>query len=201
MKNKKAARKSALMRWTNAGLFIATVVVILTGVLISVELFSVSNFNPRIVQIHVYGAYVMAALVIVHMLLHLRYLSVMGKKIVKAIKEPVTIAVLCSSVFIALAIGIAYFGIASVLAAPVSAAYEPTPPPVTETTTAAENTDANAESTEIATTTATTTLAITQNRNQNVTTTGAATTETTTTTQLVEATTTTERGRERGRER
>jgi len=208
----KAKRKSALMRWTNAGLFITTVIVIVTGVLISVELFPVSDFNPRMVQIHVYGAYVMAALVAVHILLHVKYLSVMGKKIVKSLKQPVTIMVLCGSVVIILAVGFAYFGIASILDAPASAAYEPMPPPVVEATTmAAENTDADTEDTEIATTTVTTIPAAMQNRRQNeaITTTTetitaqATTTETTTTTTQAETevATTAGRGRERGRER
>lgn len=198
---KKAKRKPILMYVLNTGLLVGAAIVIATGVMISVELFSWGAYNPVLVALHRYGSYFMAGLLAVHMALHMKYFITMCKKIARSIRTPVTLKVLSGTAAALMIVALVYSSIASALEGRlhITSPYEPSSlyeetrlvTGVSEIT-SSENITASTATTENATTLATiTTTAGRSNRRredleEEETTTSTTTTSSTTTSEPAE---------------
>jgi len=111
--SKKIKAKTALMYLLNTGLLIGIIIITITGLLISRVLLPVNIYNPALVSLHKWTAYVTAVMMGVHLFLHLEYLGVMFKKIYSELVTPVVLKTLGSAAAIVFIAVIIYYNIIS----------------------------------------------------------------------------------------
>jgi hypothetical protein len=104
--------------WTyvlNAALLIGFIVIIATGIMISAVVFPQEGRSPIVSHIHEIAAYLTGGLLILHIVLHLKYLRSSIKNIFKNFKTPIARRAFSGAFSILVVLGILYYNIISTL--------------------------------------------------------------------------------------
>jgi hypothetical protein len=95
----KLKSKTLFMYYLNVALLIGVIVIAVTGLLISTVIIGVAEYNPTLVTLHKWSAYITAGLLCVHLMLHIKYLYVMFKRYKKTVGSVTVVIIAVVAVF------------------------------------------------------------------------------------------------------
>lgn len=95
----------------NIGLLIGIITIATTGLMISTVVIPRNNYNPSLIFIHKWSAYITAGLIVIHLVLHTKYIYASVKKLCTNIKTSLAGKVFSSILAIGMISGIIYYNI------------------------------------------------------------------------------------------
>lgn len=111
----KVKPKPLQMYILNIGLLVGVIIITVTGLMISTVIFPVGSYDPVIVTLHKWSAYTTCGLIVIHMVLHAKYIITMLQKILENLKHPMAKRVIGSTAAIVMVAGIVYSTVISAI--------------------------------------------------------------------------------------